>query len=434
MAWGNNGLITRALRGYAGDVSISLLLYSDYAVVIANVLMTAPFCSVILFKRLLDIPDQQLLSARLINLRFHQVLRVILLPAMRPTLLYYGGLSFLMSMGSFGALSILGTGPRSRTIELSIYQAVYYEGNWQLAGLLSVIHTLLCSFFTIIVLRSLSRSQRLNQPTPVGSDQRLTQLKKCLFDPRLGKLLATTVTVLVDVLVMTPIIAIFWQAYSTVAKSPNIEGISIIFSAMKETMRFTIPSAVLITVAAWFITRGYFRLRAMGSQKQAVALQLVALSGSIIPPMALAFGFLVLQSTLDISEARYVFLVLALTASILPFALSVCIPVYGARILPLNHSRLILGLSDITFFRRVEWLVMKNTLGLSFALALAVCLNETSIVTMLGDATKPALTTTMTRLMNQYRFGESALVACLLITITILTVFYVRQTEGLSND
>lgn len=432
LAWGNNGLFTRIFRGFSPENPLTNLLYSDYAVVMANALMTVPFCSVILFKILLDIPNQQLLSARLLRLGFFKLFRAVLWPAIRPALLYYGCLSFLMSMGSFGALSILGTGPKSRTIELFLYQAVYFEGNWQLAGLLSLIHTLFCGFLTVTILSTLNRSPNHNQ-TPIGLPLRLANIKACLSESKTTHTIGAALSLITDFVIMTPICALLAHAYSSLTRSSTSFAWGVIFDAIKVSISLAIPAAILITLAAGLITRAHFRLKAHGAKKMSVGLQMVALSGSIIPPMSLAFGFLVLQSWMEVFDGRHLFIVLALTASILPFALSVYLPVYGARLSASHRSRLILGLSELTFFRRVEWKVMQYALGVCFVLATALCLNETSIVTMLGDATQPALTTTMTRLMNQYRFGESSVVACLLIFTTIAIVFQLRRAEGLSD-
>jgi ABC-type Fe3+ transport system permease subunit len=109
------------------------------------------------------------------------------------------------------------------------------------------------------------------------------------------------------------------------------------------------------------------------------------------------------------------------------------LPAYESRFSGTNQSRLILGLTEWTFIKKVEWKTLRTPLAMVFSISAALCLNETSLVTMLSDPSTPALTTTMMRLMNQYRFNESAVIACTLMFATMVIVYYFYKSEGLDH-
>jgi thiamine transport system permease protein len=432
LAWGNNGYFTQILRYMGLESPFPKILYSPQAIVWANSLMNVPFCSAILFRRVLDLPIEQLRSAEILGLNPKNVIKFIIWPALRPILLYFGGLSFLMSMGSFGALSILGGGPQAQTLEMAIYHAIYSAADWELAGVLTLIHTILCGLFASLTIWNLNRSALAKS----GSKVTLTvysNIRSLLFQSRQMTYMSICLTILFDGLVLSPIIALIFEAGRHVVSGSLTATSAILISAIQVSISFAIPAAILITISVWLLSRAYHRAINQVDKKVANILQFATFSAAVVPPMALGFGFLVLQSRGDFFSARQPLIASALTSAMLPFALSFFMPAYGSRLASGNQSRLLLGLKESTFFKRVEWPALRISFVIVFALSLALCLNETSIVTMLGDATSPALTTTMIRLMNQYRFGDSALVATLLIFITSFIVLYFYKSEGVND-
>jgi thiamine transport system permease protein len=432
LAWGNNGYFTQILRYMGLESPFPKILYSPQAIVWANSLMNVPFCSAILFRRVLDLPIEQLRSAEILGLNPKNVIKFIIWPALRPILLYFGGLSFLMSMGSFGALSILGGGPQAQTLEMAIYHAIYSAADWELAGVLTLIHTILCGLFAWFTIWSLNRSALAKSGSKVTLAV-YSNIRSLLFQSGRMIYMSIGLTLLFDGLVLSPIIALIFEAVRHVVSGSLTATSAILISAMQVSISFAIPAAILITISVWLLSRAHHRAINQGDKKVANILQFATFSAAVVPPMALGFGFLVLQSRGDFFSARQPLIASALTSAMLPFALSFFMPAYGSRLASGNQSRLLLGLKESTFFQRVEWPALRLSFVIVFALSLALCLNETSIVTMLGDATSPALTTTMIRLMNQYRFGDSALVATLLIFITSFIVLYFYKSEGVND-
>ncbi len=432
LAWGRAGFFSKALLYLGFSNPISDIIYSPYAIVFANALMNIPFCSGIIFKRILEIPSAQYKSASMLGLGSVPVFKTLLWPVIKPVAVYFAGLSFLLSMGSFGALSILGTGPQSETLELALYRAVYYDGDWSQAGVLSVIHTLLCGFFALLMITSHSAAPIKNGTNGDLSFQ-FSFIGKTLKHSRILAVMLAGFSIVLDFLTLSPLAAVCAEALGFAWQENIGERLLGIESAAVTSLGFMLPAALITTVAAWIIVRAYCRYLYEKRYRTAAGLQLLALTSIIIPPMALAFGIMVVQSRADLAISQAFFISPALAAITLPFAISVLLPTYESRFLGTNQSRLILGLTEWTFIKKVEWKTLRTPLAMVFSISAALCLNETSLVTMLSDPSTPALTTTMMRLMNQYRFNESAVIACTLMFATIVIVYYFYKSEGLDH-
>jgi thiamine transport system permease protein len=432
LAWGRAGFFSKALLYLELGNPISDVIYSPYAIVFANALMNIPFCSGIIFKRILEIPSAQYKSASMLGLRPTHVFKTLLWPVMKPVAVYFAGLSFLLSMGSFGALSILGTGPQSETLELALYQAVYYEGDWIQAGVLSVIHTILCGFFAFLMITSHSTSASKKGAHGDLSFQ-FSFIHKTIKQSRTLAITTSGFSIVLDFLTLSPLAAVCAEAIGFTWQKNIGERFLGIESAAATSLGFMIPAAIITTLAAWAIVRAYCRYLYEKRYRTAAGLQLLALTSIIIPPMALGFGIMVIQSRADLAISQDLFVAPALAAITLPFAISVLLPTYESRFSGTNQSRLILGLTEWTFIKKVEWKTLRAPLTMVFSISSALCLNETSLVTMLGDPSSPALTTTMMRLMGQYRFNDSAVIACTLMFATMIIVHYFYKSEGLDH-
>lgn len=432
LSWGNNGYLTRCFSYFDLEAPFPKILYSQYAVVLANSLMNLPFCTVILFRRLLDIPDEQLRAASLMGLSPSKVMKCVIWPALRPAVLYFGALTFLLSMGSFGALSILGSGPQTQTLEMAIYHSIYYAADWELGGILAIIHTVLCSIFVMITITILNRLPLLKSGSKIDT-MRQVRIQSVLFRFKPIGYVAVLATLLLDGLILSPIVGIAVHAWGYNFRGGQSPQLETILASILVSLKFALPAAFLTTMFSWMITRSYHRLVSQKKFSLATILQATAFVVTLIPPMALAFGLLVLLTKTQELFNRQTFIILALLTSMLPFAMAVFMPIYASRLAISDQTRLRLGLGDTVFLKEVEWPAIRSTATLAFALSLALCLNETSIVTMLGDATNPALTTTMIRLMNQYRYGDSAIIAIILIALTFLAVVYFHKSMDVKD-
>jgi len=424
LGWGKNGFATEILRDLGLSSAMTSLLYSPYAVVLANTLMNLPFASILLYRRLLEIPASQIQSMRSLGLKATGAFIVVFWPAIRPSLFYFGGVTFLMSMGSFGALSILGGGPQSRTLEIGIYQAIFYEGNWGQAAMFAVIHTLFCGLLAFVLasrqyrwLAELSSSSLAT--IDIESAKNQLRPKNSLF-----KFSLTVLSLMLDIFISIPILAIGFQAIHTifVAHTFSADSLSTLAESLLTSLWYATPAAFLAIGAAWSITRAFCRYKTFNQQFSSRLILVASLTAAVVPPMATAFGMLALRSTLVANYLGTPAIILCLYALALPFLIPIILPTYSARLSPSEHTRILSGIGDKEFILMVEWPSLRFNILVGFGLSLSLGLNEASIVSMLGDPLHPAMTTSMIRMMGNYRFSDSSVASCLLILVTLMVV------------
>ena len=436
VAWGKNGLATRLLESLGIDLPIAEIIYSPYAVVLANTLMNLPFASLMIFRCLMELPGEQVDSATLLGLRPFTALKCVIWPAIKPVLFYFSGMTFLLSLGSFGALSILGGGPASQTLELGIYQSIYFDGDWPAAALFAFTHASLAGFVALLFIGPQYRwlDAYLSQQIPANLS--VSKLRPLFYRSKSIHWMLVMTNYALDLCILAPITALLVNSFQflILGNSSTLQLLAPLLESLKVSLGFAIPAAMIATFIAWLVTRAFCRYKLYQRPKFGVAMLLGVFGAGIIPGMAAAFGLLVLRSMLPAQFFGSPAIIAIHTTLILPFLINILLPLYSQKLMPFENSRMLLGLSEFRWLRIVEWRAMGQGLASALAVGLALSLNETAIVSMLGDPLRPVLTTTMIRLMGHYRFGESAIGSCLLILTTFTAILFLSPRGRLLND
>jgi thiamine transport system permease protein len=247
LAWGNNGRATRFFESVGISPPFSMIIYSPYAIVFANTLMNLPFASLMVFRAFSEIPSAQLESSELLGLSFVNRWRYVAWPAIKPAAIYFTGITFLLSLGSFGTLSILGGGPAAQTLELAIFQSIYFDGNWQGAAVFAGAHTMLAgaasALFVIPQYRWLSSS--LSDQVKMPASERA--LSRFIGIPKCGRLFFILVSVVLDLLIAIPVIAILADAGSWALAPGAMAGISALtlLGSVQTSLTIAIPAAIM---------------------------------------------------------------------------------------------------------------------------------------------------------------------------------------------
>jgi thiamine transport system permease protein len=434
LAWGNNGLTTRMLDSLGLAGALSALVYSKYGVVIANILMNLPFASIVIQRTLLSIPNEQLFNAKQLGLKHIKCWSSLLFPLIKPVLIYYCGLTALMSMGSFGALAVLGGGPQSETIELSIYRSIYFNAEWDMAAIYSFLHILLAGAMTLLFVipqyHWMSRFQNVSQ-----SELRCSSLlRQVICSPRAAYFLAI-LSILLDIIIITPLICIIIDGMSTFHQLIEIDHdfIHILTTSIYYSLIHAVPSATLCVIASFFMSRSFMRYKIRFSAKKAKTLLMLVMSSAAIPTMSTAFGLLVINSILHLKYFQDIGIILLHASLALPFTANLILPSYSKLLINYDSRRTMDGISAFLWWRVIEFPQIISTLIMSWSIAFSLSFNETSIVTMLNDAEKPVLTTTMIRLMEHYQFGLASLISCILILVTFTAILLVSNLSKVQS-
>jgi thiamine transport system permease protein len=436
LAWGNNGVATRFLESIGIFAPFSRIVYSPYALVFANSLMNLPFASLMIFRALTEIPAEQIDSATLLGLRPLTAYRRVFWPAIQPVLVYFCGITFLLSLGSFGALSILGGGPASQTLEMGIYQSIYVDSDWTAGAFFAAAHTAIAGLVAIIFIVPQYRWLNAFLSQQPSSKPNLNKLARLIADLPVARWLMLAATFGLDFCVLIPILAVLQNTFHFLVTGTALDWSELrtLLESLKVSLGYAVPAATISTTTAWLICRSFCRYKQFQRPKFAITMLLGALSAGVVPVMAAAFGLLVLRSLLPEGIMGSPAIVALHATMMLPFLVNIILPIYSRKIMPFESSRILMGLSDFRWLTQLEWPTVYKTLASAFAVALSLSLNETAIVSMLGDPAQPALTTTMIRLMGHYRFGESAIGSCILIFVSLITISLISRRRESIDD
>ena len=147
------------LFGYNGFLNANFNIYEYLhidsifgikAILIAHVLLNAPFASRLFFQNLNNIPHKYYNISRSLNLTYLGNIIKLEIPIIKQNFFTVFAIIFALCFLSFAIVMALGGSPRNSTIEVAIYQYALFELNFNKAILLSFIQIIICLFFILI--------------------------------------------------------------------------------------------------------------------------------------------------------------------------------------------------------------------------------------------------------------------------------------------
>lgn len=139
---GRNGVVNSALVGSGlVDAPLGSLLFSRFAVVLAEVNLLLPLVCLLVYAGLAGIPDGQREAARDLGAGAWEVLGRVTLPQAGPAVLAAFAFAFFLSAGDYITPVLLG-GRSSATLGTAISDQLRVTGNYALGSALSVVTVL----------------------------------------------------------------------------------------------------------------------------------------------------------------------------------------------------------------------------------------------------------------------------------------------------
>lgn len=136
---GENGILNKALEtGGLIHKPIGFLLFSRFAVVVAQVNLFLPFAVLVLFASLSGIPSHLIDGARDLGARRREALRRVVIPLSGRAILSAAALTFFLSAGDYITPVLLG-GTNSATFGTAISNQLLITGNYALGAALSFV-------------------------------------------------------------------------------------------------------------------------------------------------------------------------------------------------------------------------------------------------------------------------------------------------------
>ncbi len=133
------------------------------SVALVNAWTVVPFATLVFRAALLDMPSEVLAAARVDGARPSQVLRHIVLPLLRPTILVLGVLSLLYAFKSFDFIYVMtfgGPGTASTTLPFLSYRLAFELYEYSKGAAVALITVGIVVFLAVLYLRQVHREER----------------------------------------------------------------------------------------------------------------------------------------------------------------------------------------------------------------------------------------------------------------------------------
>ncbi len=415
--YGRNGLIA-IISQYAG-IDFKPDIYGLTGILIAHVFFNMPLAVRFMLAGLDQIPsDYWKLSAQL-GLPAISRFRLIEWPVIRKSLPGIAGLIFMLCVTSFTTVLTLGGGPRATTLEVAIYQSLHFDFDLKRA----VILTFMQLFLTILVLISL---RLMGKPTEEGislsvSASRYDKIglaEKCM-NLFLVTLAVAFVALPIGGVVISGLFADYgrllgeakvWQAiFTSIVLGASSASLAVILAMALVVAREQVSEKLELQQSRSFILRFLERSLDLGS-----SLILV------VPPIVLGAGWFIFLRDWGNPFSFAAPMVVGVNAAMaMPFAVRLLRPAWDNS--AYRHNRLCaqLGLKGWARIRLIDWPVMRRSIAVAFAFAMALSLGDLGTIALFGSDSIQTLPYLLLQRMGSYRTNDAAGLALILAILCL---------------
>jgi len=402
-------------------------LYSFWGLVLVHAFYNFPIAVHQISALWMQIPESQKEAAKTLGANRIMAFRTGTLPWLLPGIAQAAGLIFLYCFFSFTTVLVFG-GRVGATLEVSIYQALRYQGNAGLALLFSVIETGFALLGILFItgmtqkkqhaLRDFGRRRELSSPK--GSQ----------------RVLLAIYGILLLIFFIGPLVSIVVEAFRVPASLGGVSHFGFgnferllkgfqapLLKAIRATLTLSGSAALLATIAGVIAGISVFIGKKAGKLHFAYrivgALQWLPLA---VSPAAFAYGWLFLSPDRTISAA----LIAAQAVIAWPFvsrAVSASLQSLDPRMREAGRT---LGASPLRAFLTVDLRAIAPSVAAAAAFAFSITAGDVNVPLMLGMSEFETLPLLLFRLTAAYRFNE-ACAAGLVLGLMTGIVFFLKE-------
>lgn len=395
-------------------------LYGLTGILIAHVFFNMPLAVRLLLPQWDAIPGETWRLATQLGLGSRSIFRMIEWPLLRQSLPGIAGLVFMLCFTSFAVVLTLGGGPAATTIEVAIFQALRFDFDLPRAAILAVLQTTFC----ITILFFLYRIARPVPPPLPGEDRyrrpdsRLTSV--VLLDAAL---------ILIGIgVVLLPLSAVVYDGLSgpivRVLSNPKVWQATLLSATIAGS------ASVLSFLAAWGLISTSRRYR-FTRPRFADLIELSGVITLVISPIVLGTGyFILLRPFADVFSLAVPLVILANAMMGLPYIIRTLGPLATSVHAQYDQLATSLGMSTWSRFRWIEWPCLRRPISMGLALTASLSIGDLGVIALFGSQQYTTLPYLLYQLLSAYRMGDAAVVALLLIGLSLLMFILVERCIG----
>jgi thiamine transport system permease protein len=419
--WGRSGIVAdicAMLFASCGEISI----YGLHGVVAGHMMLNLPLMVRVFMPLLQGVSSAQWRLAALLGLSSWQRFRHVEFPALSAAIPGVSALVFLLCFTSFALVLMLGGGPKVTTLEVEIYSALRFDFDLTAAAGLSLIQ-FACAAVVVAILAAMGSIPAVNQVEVKHHFISRKDLKN------IDKLLDFLVIAMIFGLIVLPVVMVAVdglnlgmlavlkrrQFYSALALSASIASIS----ALTVTVLAFLMAEARVNLVLANRMIGAWPFKGFGVKGAKILLDSGVMLYLVIPSVVLGTAsFIALRSYGDVLAHAFWVVVVANILLALPFAVRLleCRLVTIAR----RHDRLAasLGIAGLARMKALTLPLLSRDLGVIMGLTAALSIGDLGVIALFAHAEFKTLPWMLYQLGGQYRTGEAASLALVLLLLT----------------
>ena len=388
-------------------------IFGIKAILIAHVILNAPFASRLFFQNLNNIPKSYYDITRSLNLTYFASIIKLEIPIIKQSFFTVFSIIFALCFLSFAIVMALGGGPRYSTIEVAIYQYALFDLNFNKAVLLSLIQIIICLFFIIIGFYKLKGSNFFE----INYNLYLHPHK----DFKLIKILDIILIFIFSLILFSPIILIIFNFF---INNFNIIYINENFiKALINSLTISFTTGVFVTVSGFLISS-----LLVINHKNILFQQLLFIMSSliiIISPIILSLGFFIILDELRYYIFfKYFIVILINCIFLIPFSLLILFNNTKNIFLNFFEIQEVFRINIYDYFKIILPLLKKNLLYV-FAFSTVITFGDFTIISFFKSINFDTLPSYLYKLISAYRFEEASFVSGFILLLSLIIYFLI---------
>jgi|TARA_B110000438_G_scaffold124429_1_gene121283 thiamine transport system permease protein len=405
--FGTNGFLNNLINFY--NIFDIKTLFGLKAIILAHILLNAPFATRLFFQNLNSIPSDYVEISKSLSIGFWGHTIKIEWPILKQNIFSIFSIIFVLCFLSFAIVMALGGGPSTSTLEVAIYQSALFELNFNKAIYLSVIQIIICLIFLLMGFGKLKGSNYFiikmnNVDQPYKKNYLILIYDYCILTIFSLFLFSPIVYILINFINKLYLYDFFFHDY--------------FLNAFINSLILSFSTSSIVTLLGVIISLLLINLR-----KKILLQQLLFLISSfilIISPIILSLGYFIFLGELRyINSIIYIVVIIINCIFLIPFSILILFTRLKNIFLNFEDLKKSFQISEINFIQIILPLFKKNIFYV-FAFTTAISFGDFTVISFFKNESFQTIPTLLYKLIASYRFEEASFVAGFLLLLSFL--------------
>jgi thiamine transport system permease protein len=419
--FGRNGLVSYITEIFGLDWKPDI--YGLTGILLSHIFFNMPLAVRIIVQRFEAIAQEQWKLAESLRFNGRDRFRHLHWPALAQILPGLSGLIFLLCVGSYTTILVLGGGPQTTTVQVAIYQALSFDFDIARAATLTLIQL----GIIFMLLWILPDTYSFHAQSGLGATKRYHRTSA------VSVIISTIVIDAGALLIALPLAAVVLSGFMT--SHLKLLSEPLLWRALATSFVIGSVSALMAVSAAWALLAAQYSFLKNNALRGAWLMQSVPLALLGLPSLVLGAGwFLFLIKTGLPLLIAPLFIVLANAMMALPFAIQIIQPKLYENFDINDRLAHSLDITGLTRIKLIDLPVMRSVLTTASLFTFALSLGDLGVVTLFGADQILTLPALIFQKMGSYRNNDAAGLALYLALLTGLLTFFATKVRHNAHE